>query len=428
MADADRVPVQRLPPAFWCLWSSSMISYLGDGMRFVALPLLAARLTQNPATFALVTAAGNLPWLFGVLVPGLTEWMDAARLMVALNVFRCCLAMLIVVVVTVHAVGIAWLAGFAAFLTAAQLVYDQSANRLLPRLLGTTQLVPGNARLSLGDTVVRVLAGPPLGAALFGIAAGLPLGIDAATFGIAAALLILPPLSGGNRAAVRADVKLSRTVLGRPRRPIGELTAGVRITARCPALRAQVVIMAVWNLFLGGIFGVLVLWATQTLGLSDAGYGLLALGSAAGGCAGALGAPAIRRVLGTGRTMQLSVLGVIVTFTAMGLVSEPLVAGALFAVNAGFTVIWSVIAVSIRQSITPAPLMARIQGVVQTFGKGFQPVGAVLGGVAAAAWGLRAPFLLASVCFAVVLPLLPALSDRHVTRAELQLRQEVSYS
>jgi hypothetical protein len=46
-------------------------SYLGDGVRVAALPLLAATLTTSPGEVALVSVAGGLPWLMFGLVAGL---------------------------------------------------------------------------------------------------------------------------------------------------------------------------------------------------------------------------------------------------------------------------------------------------------------------------------------------------------------------
>src|SRR6266581_5320426 len=54
---------------FSLYWSSSTASYLGDGVRFAALPLLAASLSSTPTGVALVSVAVGLPWLlFGLLV------------------------------------------------------------------------------------------------------------------------------------------------------------------------------------------------------------------------------------------------------------------------------------------------------------------------------------------------------------------------
>ncbi len=74
---ADR---PRLTKSFWLVWWASTISTLGDGIRYVAFPLVAATLTKDPQAVSLVFAAGYLPWpLFG-LVGGAsrTESTDGA--------------------------------------------------------------------------------------------------------------------------------------------------------------------------------------------------------------------------------------------------------------------------------------------------------------------------------------------------------------
>src|SRR4051812_18291358 len=55
---------------FWRLWTASTVSFLGDGLAFVALPLLAATLTHNAGLIAGVAVAQRLPWLFFALPAG----------------------------------------------------------------------------------------------------------------------------------------------------------------------------------------------------------------------------------------------------------------------------------------------------------------------------------------------------------------------
>lgn len=61
----ERAPLGR---PFWTLFSSATVSGLGDGLRYTALPLLAASLTRDPLQVALVSVASYLPVaLFGLL-------------------------------------------------------------------------------------------------------------------------------------------------------------------------------------------------------------------------------------------------------------------------------------------------------------------------------------------------------------------------
>ena len=63
-----------LPRNFRLLWGATALSNLGDGLRLVALPLLATSLTDDPRLIAGVTVAERLPWLFFILPGG--AWAD----------------------------------------------------------------------------------------------------------------------------------------------------------------------------------------------------------------------------------------------------------------------------------------------------------------------------------------------------------------
>src|SRR5215471_6007994 len=82
--------------AFWLYWASTTISYLGDGMRFVALPLLAITLTSSPAQVASVTVAAGLPWpIFGLVAGIAVDRLDRNRLLVSAQAMRASLGFFI---------------------------------------------------------------------------------------------------------------------------------------------------------------------------------------------------------------------------------------------------------------------------------------------------------------------------------------------
>ncbi len=57
---------------------------------------------------------------------------------------------------------------------------------------------------------------------------------------------------------------------------------------------------------------------------------------------------------------------------------------------------WNVVAVSLRQRLTPDDLRGRVASVARLLAWGTQPLGALLGGIVADAFGLRAPFFVAA--------------------------------
>lgn len=81
--------MRDLGNAFWRFWTASTVSALGDGLTFVALPLLAARLTRDPAQIALVQTGQYAAWLaFGLVAGALADRWERRRIMAATDAVR----------------------------------------------------------------------------------------------------------------------------------------------------------------------------------------------------------------------------------------------------------------------------------------------------------------------------------------------------
>src|SRR4030095_2120432 len=138
------------------------------------------------------------------------------------------------------------------------------------------RLSRANGQLVATLTVGQQLAGPPLGSAAFAVANWLPfLGDEVSLGGSAARVAAIP---GQFRAEGRS---------GRPglRAEIGE---GLRFLFAHRVLRAGVLLVSASNLAFMAGEAVLVLFATDELGLGSRGYGLLLAAVAVGGVPGGL--------------------------------------------------------------------------------------------------------------------------------------------
>ncbi|MEV4346822.1 MFS transporter [Actinoplanes sp. NPDC049596] len=72
----------RLGRSFRLLWTAATVSAFGDGVRYVAFPLLAADLTTDPRGVSPVFAAGYLPrLLFGLISGAVADRVDRRVLM-----------------------------------------------------------------------------------------------------------------------------------------------------------------------------------------------------------------------------------------------------------------------------------------------------------------------------------------------------------
>ncbi|WP_232666857.1 hypothetical protein [Pseudonocardia sp. TRM90224] len=90
---------------------------------------------------------------------------------------------------------------------------DNAVSSLIPSMVAPDQLPRANARLHASTIVLNQLVAPPLGAALFVIAAAIPFGVNAASFALAALLIatlrVAPPTDrarAGARFAARCDM------------------------------------------------------------------------------------------------------------------------------------------------------------------------------------------------------------------------------
>jgi MFS family permease len=394
---------------FQLVWTSVTVSSLGDGMRFVALPLLAARVSGDPRDLALVAAAEQLPWLLLSLPAGaLADRVDRRRLLVTVDAGRTVLAAAFAVAVALGAAGVPLLAAVGFLLGCGQTLYNAGWAGVVPSLVEPADRPRANGRLQAGVMACDSLVGSSLGTALFAVAAVLPFASDAVSFALAALLMLLVP--GG---LPRREERGSQG-RGGLRGLLAETGEGVRRLARHRLLRTLCLSAATGNVVMAGVTAELVLYTRRVLHLGPVGYGLMVGAFAVGGVAGSLGAPWLVRRLGSVRTLVLTLAGSGLALGAAGLGTDWRWVGPAGSCYGALTLAWGITSVSIRQDLVPEVLLGRISMAYQMVANGGMAVGAALAGLVAHAWGLRAPMLAGAVVLLVATPLLA-----RVARAEV---------
>jgi len=395
----------RLPDLgapFWRLWTASTISAAGDGLTFVALPLLAARLTRDPAQVALVQAAEHSSWLLLGLVSGaLADRWDRLRIMAVTDLVRSALFGAFAVAVVGGYVTLPLLAAFAFVVGLFGVMNLNAASAFLPAVVRRERLETANSWLQVGMTVPSTMIGPPLGGVLFVAAVSLPFTVDAVSF-LVSGLIVL---------SLRSRVHRAPRTEAPP--PLGAaLAEGIRFLWGSIVLRTLCLLLAVFNGVSAAVMGILVLFATETLGLSERGYGVLLVVFAVGGLVGMVSVSRVRAVLGTSGVVVLVLAVQAAAMLATGLApSVPmLAAGSLLA--GATSGMWNVATISLRQRIVPDALLGRVTSAYRLVAFAAMPVGATLGGLLARAYGLAAPFTVAGVllagCTVAALRWLPA--------------------
>lgn len=365
------------------------VSNIGDGVSGAAFPLLVASLTRDPLLVAAATLIGRLPWLLFALISGaLVDRMDRKRVMVITNVLRALGIGLMAWGVATDRVELFAIYVVAFGLGVAETFFDTSAEALVPRLVDVDDLPPANGRLQALEWVGGAFAGPPLGALLFAVFAALPFFVDAASFAIAAFLILLIP--GSYRSERVIDTSVREDIAG-----------GLKWLWNQRVVRTLALMAGVTNLFTFGIIAVFVLYAQDILGVSDVGYGVLLATLGVGGLLGAFIGPRLVLSLGSGNTIRLTLVAQIVLTALFGFTSNVYVVGALLLFYGLLITSWNIVSVSLRQGLTPDEIRGRVAGASRLLAWGAQPLGALLGGLVASAFGLRAPFFVASIAFVI---------------------------
>ena len=235
------------------------------------------------------------------------------------------------------------------------------------------------------------LVGAPLGGVLVaGFGATAALWMDAASFLVSAGLvLLLVP-------------RPHRDASGEPRgRFFAELADGLRFIWRQPLVRAVVAMVVLSNLIEAPLPVVLAVFAREEYG-SAADFGLLVgvLGGAA--LAGALVYSAVGHRLPRRRTFLGCFSGVPIGYLALAAQPSLPVALAALALSGLAAGPINPLLFTVQTEIVPAALRGRVFGAIRAGAWASIPLGILLGGLAVAAIGAPATFLVMGLSLAVV--------------------------
>ena len=398
-------PNAKLPGAYWRLWTASAVSNLGDGVFVIALPLLAARLTDDPVSIGLIAAFFTIPWLLFALPVGvIIDRSDRRRVLVVADLCRAALVGALALIVAFGEVQIWMLWALAFGLGLGEVFFDSGSQTILPVVVPTEQLERANGFFYATEVTTNTFIGMPLGGALIAAAVWLPFGVDAVSFVVAAVLAAT--VRGSFRPAPASSRSTSRSL-------VAEMRGGLRWLLDNALLRSLVVVVALMNLAFAATQATFVLFAKDELDISDRAFGpLLALVGLGALLAGLTGG---RIIVAIGRRPAMVAAAIIPAVTSLltGLFPVVWLAIPMTALQAFTTTVWSILAVSLRQQIVPTELFGRVNSIYRWISTGAMPLGALFGGVLASAYGLRTPYfaaagLLLLASFAVVVRMTPS--------------------
>lgn len=403
-----RAAAPGLGSRYWHLWGATGASSLGDGLVFVAFPLLASALTRDPRLVAGLTVAAQMPWLlFGLHAGVIADRVDRRRLALTVQVIRAVILVGFGATLVAGVRSLMILYGVAFALGALDTIFTAVAHAVLPAIVAESDLERANGYLFSAQTGGEQFVGPALGGLAFATAPALPFVADGISFAASGALLFraIPPPP--TRAA--------------PRRRSGiaaDAAEALRFFLGHPVLRLVALVISTFAFCQAMVLSVVVLYALDALGLDSRVYGMFVALAAVGNVGGGVLAGRFGARVAAAPAIATAGIAASAAYLVLASTTSVTVAAASLVVEAVAVAVGNVVTLSLRQRLIPSELLGRVGNAFRTVLFGVVPLGALLAGVVAKAASPQAVFALAGCIQGVVLVLVsPRLVRRLRSRA-----------
>ncbi len=379
-------------PDFMRLWSAQAISAFGSRITREGLPLAAVMtLDATPAQLGLLAALSMGPGLVvGLLAGGFVDRRRRRAILVGADLARFAILMTVPVAAWLQWLTIEQLFVVAGLVGAASVLFDLADNAFLPSLIAQDQLMEGNSKLGVTDSVAEI-GGPALAGLLFQLlTAPFAIAVNAGTYLISALFL------GGIKAREATEAPA-----GDEARHWGsDLTFGWRAIIAQPLVRPLLLSAMVQSLFFSFFGGLYALWAIRHLGLTPAALGVTIAVGGVGALLGAVLATRTTKALGIGPA--IIVCGLVSAASAFLIPLAPAhpVWGMTFMMGAqligdAFAVAAIIPATTLQQTVIAQRSLGRVGAIFHVARGGLAVLGALLGGWLATVIGVREALFIA---------------------------------
>ncbi|MGW7285645.1 MFS transporter [Streptomyces sp. NPDC054847] len=408
---------------FRTLFTATAFSQLGTNIGYVAVPLIAvSALDASAGEVGLLATLSTVAFLLIGLPAG--AWVDRMRhrrVLITADLVRAALFASVPSAWALDALTLEHLYAVVLLNGCATVFFDVGSQSILPRLVGRESLVRANAAVvslqaagnvagrGAGGGIVQMFTAPVavIGVGVLYLASAVRLALPSAGRTRRETDGVVPQRADGGRAASRGGLA-------------AQIAEGLRHVLRNAELRALALTASLTNLGSQIVNTLLPVLFTRELGLSA---GVLGLYWAAGGAGILLGARCARPVarrFGHGRT--LGVAGLVMAPTAL---LVPLIDRGpwLWLAGAGWMLVTfkigvdNVLGVSLRQRLTPDPLLGRMNATFRFMLTGAIAVGSAVAGLIGELAGLRVAMWVGAGC--LTLAFLPVFLSPVRRRKEL---------
>jgi len=383
---------RRLPSSFRRLACSNLAAQFSEQLALATAPLAAVLLLNaGPAETGYLQTAQTLPFLLLSMIMGvLADRTSRRRLMVAAEGVRALSLVAILALLMEGFLNLPLLAVLGFLGAVGTVGYSVAAPALVPALVPREQFASANRWLELARSLAFT-AGPALGGLIVGSLGASLAFVLATMFSLTAVVL----LSGLPEPAAAPSAR--RAVLK-------EINEGAAFVLKHPLLRPVLITAVFFNTAWFILQAVYVAYAVTSLDLTATGVGITLGTYGAGMVVGALMARRLAEHFSFGTMITVGpAVGLAASLLMLATLIQPsgiLAALSFFLFGAG-PILWTITTTTLRQAVTPVGMLGRVSAVVMTATFGARPVGAAIGallaanfGVAACLWASAAGFLI----------------------------------
>ncbi|HEY5095177.1 MAG TPA: MFS transporter [Candidatus Eremiobacteraceae bacterium] len=382
-------------------------SYLGDGLRTLAIPLLVFHLTGSALSTGITYALEILPFaLVGLVGGSLADRTDRRRLMIGCDFTRFAIMALFSIEYVRGALTLPVLYSGIVVLSAAAAVFMGGQMSSIPFLVGKSRSSRAVAALVAAEQTSNFIT-PPIGGAIFAAAGALPaLVVNACTYLVSQISLFAVPTLGPEApiAWPRAEII------------VRDIRNGFRFLAADNAMTIITLTSLGLNFFGMMGFAITIPYLKTVFGAGDALVGITFGGVAVGSVIGALIAGRFGPQWHFGKTLSVAYVLDAVLYLPVLLAHNVLTVMIFFGLSsvAGSFQVTQIVGWRIR--IVPGEMVGAVFGAVRLVVLIGMVPGAIIGGYLAQLYGPRLAIIVSGIGFLLIafyVVLARALRDEH---------------
>ncbi|GHO69609.1 MFS transporter [Ktedonobacter sp. SOSP1-52] len=354
--------------AFNIFWFGQICSTFGDAFASIALPLLVLEATGSVAQMGLVTAifsAGVV--LTGIFAGVIVDRSEQRRLLLACDILRMLCYLLIPFTWWLVGPRLVILYLVTALVSCLGMLFRVGYMALVPRLVGSAYIAEANGRLEASYAFMSIVGTFLAGLVVSKFGAPGAIVIDALTFGLSALSLFFVRLRAA-RPIQQEEIEPSLWL---------RFLAGWRFLWQQPALRSITILLTLLSTLMAAVTDIFIFHIKHDLGQNDTTVGLVFALATIGAILAGLTMPFLRKRLGFAtcwiggnilNSLSLLLMGLAINLSWLVLI------GICFMFTSTLA---SICSVSLRQEITPGPLLGRVTSAFWTIHYALAPLGAI---------------------------------------------------